>query len=86
MRIALVCPYDWQAAGGVQVHIANLATQLLERGHEPVVLAPNVAAPTEPWVRSVGRPVRVSYRGTVAPIAQRSGRCSWRSRRWSRRH
>lgn len=69
MRIALVCPYDWQAAGGVQVHVANLASQLLERGHEAVVLAPTVAVPTEPWVRSVGRPVRVSYRGTVAPIA-----------------
>jgi phosphatidyl-myo-inositol alpha-mannosyltransferase len=69
VRIALVCPYDWQAAGGVQVHVANLAGQLLERGHEAVVLAPTVAVPAEPWVRSVGRPVRVSYRGTVAPIA-----------------
>lgn len=69
MRIALVCPYDWQAAGGVQVHVANLATQLQERGHEAVVLAPTVAVPAEPWVRSVGRPVRVPYRGTVAPIA-----------------
>ena len=77
MRIALVCPYDWQAAGGVQVHVANLATQLLERGHEPVVLAPTVAVPTEPWVRSVGRPVRVSYRGTVAPIAPLA---YWRTR------
>lgn len=69
MRIALVCPYDWQAAGGVQVHVASLATQLLQRGHEAVVLAPTVAMPAEPWVRSVGRPVRVPYRGTVAPIA-----------------
>ena len=69
MRIALVCPYDWQAAGGVQVHVANLAAQLRERGHEAVVLAPTVEPPTEPWVRSVGRPVRVPYRGTVAPIA-----------------
>ena len=69
MRIALVCPYDWQAAGGVQVHIANLATQLRERGHEAVVLAPTGAVPTDPSVRSVGHPLRVSYRGTVAPIA-----------------
>jgi phosphatidyl-myo-inositol alpha-mannosyltransferase len=69
VRIALVCPYDWQAAGGVQVHVANLATQLQERGHEAVVLAPTAEVPAEPWVRSVGRPVRVSYRGTVAPIA-----------------
>ncbi|MCD6022651.1 MAG: GDP-mannose-dependent alpha-(1-2)-phosphatidylinositol mannosyltransferase [Actinomycetia bacterium] len=69
MRIALVCPYDWQAAGGVQVHVASLAAQLRERGHEAVVVAPTSAVPAEPRVRSVGRPVRVSYRGTVAPIA-----------------
>ena len=30
----LVCPYAWEAAGGVQVHVKNLATRLLERGHE----------------------------------------------------
>ena len=69
MRIALVCPYAWEAAGGVQVHVKNLARRLLERGHEAIVLTPTTAAPSEPWVWSVGRPVRVSYRGTVAPIA-----------------
>jgi phosphatidylinositol alpha-mannosyltransferase len=74
VRIALVCPYAWEAAGGVQVHVRNLATRLLERGHEAVVLAPTIAASSEPWVRSVGRPVRVSYQGTVAPIAPLSYR------------
>jgi phosphatidylinositol alpha-mannosyltransferase len=74
VRIALVCPYAWEASGGVQVHIENLATRLLERGHEATVLAPTTAAPSEPWVRSVGRPFRVSYRGTVAPIAPLSFR------------
>jgi phosphatidylinositol alpha-mannosyltransferase len=77
VRIALVCPYAWGSAGGVQVHVKNLATRLLERGHQAVVLAPTIAAPSEPWVRSVGRPVRVSYRGTVAPIAPLS---YWRTR------
>ena len=33
------------------------------------MLAPTTAAPAEPWVRSVGAPIRVPYRGTVAPIA-----------------
>jgi phosphatidyl-myo-inositol alpha-mannosyltransferase len=74
VRIALVCPYAWEAAGGVQVHVKNLAARLLERGHEAIVLTPTTVAPSEPWVRSVGRPVRVPYRGTVAPIAPLSYR------------
>jgi phosphatidylinositol alpha-mannosyltransferase len=67
VRIALVCPYAWEAAGGVQVHVRNLGERLRERGHEVVVLTPGVS--DEPWVRSVGRPQRIGYRGTVAPIA-----------------
>jgi phosphatidyl-myo-inositol alpha-mannosyltransferase len=67
VRIALVCPYAWEAAGGVQVHVRNLGERSRERGHEVVVLTPGV--PDEPWVRSVGRSQRVGYRGTVAPIA-----------------
>jgi phosphatidylinositol alpha-mannosyltransferase len=67
VRIALVCPYAWEAAGGVQVHVRNLGGRLRERGHEVVVFTPGV--PDEPWVRSVGRAQRVGYRGTVAPIA-----------------
>ncbi len=74
MRIALVCPYAWQASGGVQVHVKHLAVRLRDRGHETVVLAPTIAPPREPWVRSVGRPIRVPYRGTVAPIAPLSYR------------
>ena len=74
MRVALVCPYAWESAGGVQVHVKNLAARLLERGHEVIALTPTTAAPPERWVRSVGRPVRVSYQGTVAPIAPLSYR------------
>ncbi len=71
MRIALACPYDWAAPGGVQVHVRQLAGVLRGRGHEAIVLAPASARPPEPWVRPVGRPVRVAYAGTVAPI------CPW---------
>jgi phosphatidylinositol alpha-mannosyltransferase len=74
VRIALVCPYAWEAAGGVQVHVGNLATRLLDRGHQVIVLTPTISAASEPWVRSVGRPVRIGYRGTVAPIAPLSYR------------
>ena len=74
MRIALVCPYAWEAAGGVQVHVRNLAAHLLERGHDVIVWSPSFGAPEDPWVRSVGRPTRIGYRGTVAPIAPLSFR------------
>ncbi len=74
MRIALVCPYAWEAPGGVQVHVRQLAEWLLGRGHEVTVLAPTTTPPVEPWIRSVGRPLWVPYRGTVAPIAPLSYR------------
>jgi phosphatidylinositol alpha-mannosyltransferase len=69
MRILLACPYDWGEPGGVQVHVRELGTHLRGRGHEVLVLAPGRAPAAEPWVRIVGRPVRVPYAGTVAPIA-----------------
>ena len=68
MKIALACPYAWDAAGGVQVHVADLARRLRDAGHEVRVLAPSAAPADAPWVRVVGRPVRVAYAGTVAPI------------------
>jgi phosphatidylinositol alpha-mannosyltransferase len=74
VRIVLACPYAWDAPGGVQVHVAQLASSLQERGHEVLVLAPTTgaASPTSPRpetpVRFVGRAVRVPYQGTVAPI------------------
>ena len=40
MRIGIVCPYSWDIAGGVQFHIRDLASELIERGHEVSVLAP----------------------------------------------
>ena len=69
MRILLACPYDWHAPGGVQVHVRELAAELDTRGHEVLVLAPGAEPAAEPWVRVVGRPVRVRYAGTVAAIA-----------------
>lgn len=68
MRIALACPYAWDAAGGVQVHVGDLARRLLDAGHDVRVLAPSSNPADEPWVRVVGRPLRVAYAGTVAPI------------------
>lgn len=61
MRIALVCPYDLGAPGGVQVHVTELAEVLESRGHETAVLGPGPGG--------LGPSVRVPYRGTVAPIS-----------------
>jgi phosphatidylinositol alpha-mannosyltransferase len=76
MRIALTCPYAWDAPGGVQVHVRGLADALARRGHETLILAPAFGAVGDPDVRVVGRPVRVPYGGKVAPICV--SRSSWR--------
>ena len=81
MRIALACPYSWDAPGGVQVHVRQLGRHLLERGHEVLVLAPGRSRDPEWWVRIVGRPVPVPYNGSVAPICPSPG--SARLVRWS---
>jgi phosphatidyl-myo-inositol alpha-mannosyltransferase len=76
VRILLVCPYDWEAPGGVQVHVRQLAAELRARGHRTTILAPGPRPSEDAGVRIVGRPVRVPYRGTVAPISFSPG--SWR--------
>ena len=76
MRILLVCPYDWEAPGGVQVQVRQLAAELRARGHRTTILAPGSQPSEDAGVRIVGRPVRVPYRGTVAPISFSPG--SWR--------
>jgi phosphatidyl-myo-inositol alpha-mannosyltransferase len=40
MRIAIVTPYSWTYAGGVNRHVAALAEALIGRGHRVRVLAP----------------------------------------------
>lgn len=71
MRIALACPYAWDAPGGVQTHVRQLAAHLRGEGHEVLVLAPASLQPPEPWVQGVGRPIRVPFNGSIAPI------CPW---------
>ena len=76
MRIALACPYAWDAPGGVQVHVRGLADGLAARGHETVILAPAREAVGDGDVQVVGRPIRIPYGGKVAPICP--SRSSWR--------
>jgi phosphatidylinositol alpha-mannosyltransferase len=83
VRILLACPYDWGAPGGVQVHVRQLAEGLRRRGHDTRVVAPGSVAASEPWIRIVGRPIRIPYNGTVAPISFSPG--AWRRIRFAMR-
>lgn len=69
MKIGLVCPYAWDAPGGVRTHVADLAQTLMGRGHEVSVLAPVEGdGPLPDWVVDGGRPVAVPYNGSVARV------------------
>ncbi len=74
MRVAIVCPYAWDAPGGVQTHIRGLGRALMERGHDVTVLAPSLGAGDAPGLEpfplySVGRAVGVPFNGSIAPIS-----------------
>lgn len=67
MRIVQACPYSWEAPGGVQTHVRQLAGNLEGRGHRVLILAPGRRR-AGAGVVIVGRPVRVPYNGSVVPI------------------
>jgi phosphatidylinositol alpha-mannosyltransferase len=68
VRLALVCPYDWSAPGGAQVHVRELADRLRELGHSVLVIAPSSRRLVEADVRIVGSSIAVPYNGSRAPI------------------
>jgi phosphatidylinositol alpha-mannosyltransferase len=74
MRIALVCPYDWTAPGGVQVHVRDLSAELRLRGHHVEVLAPASKTVRDTAVHVVGSPIDIPYNGSTAPIDPRPWR------------
>jgi phosphatidyl-myo-inositol alpha-mannosyltransferase len=49
--------------------VRQLSSHLRERGHQTLIVAPGRHHPEEAEVRIVGRPVRIPYQGTVAPIS-----------------
>lgn len=68
-RIGIVCPYGWDAPGGVQAHIRDLAEYLISHGHAVSVLTPAAdedALP--PYVVSAGKPIAIPYNGAVARV------------------
>jgi phosphatidyl-myo-inositol alpha-mannosyltransferase len=69
VRIVQACPYAWDAPGGVQIQVRQLAQHLRARQHSVLVIAPSRRGLEEGGVLIAGRAVRVSYQGNVAPIA-----------------
>lgn len=69
LNIGIVCPYGWDAPGGVQAHIADLRQYLVARGHSVSVLAPTADETLLPdWVVDAGKPISVPYNGAVARV------------------
>ena len=69
LNIGIVCPYGWDAPGGVQAHIADLRTYLVNQGHQVSVLAPTADEENLPsWVVSAGKPISIPYNGAVARV------------------
>lgn len=70
LRVGIVCPYSFDAPGGVQFHIRDLAEALIARGHTVGVLAPaDEDTPVPPYLTSAGKAVPVRYNGSVARLA-----------------
>jgi phosphatidyl-myo-inositol alpha-mannosyltransferase len=74
MKLALVSPYDFAYPGGVTEHVAHLAEQFSELGHEVHIVAPSSDDETEPpisidaEVHRIGRVVSIPANGSVARI------------------
>ena len=68
-RIGIICPYGWDTPGGVQAHIADLATYLISQGHHVEVLAPVTEEENLPdYLVNAGKPLAIPYNGAVARI------------------
>lgn len=82
MRIGIVCPYSFDAHGGVQVHVMDLAAELRRRGHEVRVLAPAGQDTELPdWVTSAGDSIAIPYNGSIARL-NFGAVVARRARRW----
>ncbi len=66
-----MCPYALDDPGGVQTHVRELGERLRARGHAVLGLAPVRSSVTEEWVRSVGRPVDLTYNRSNVPLDPR---------------
>lgn len=84
MRIGMICPYSFDAPGGVQAHVVDLSQELRRRGHDVRILAPGRPenAPI-PGMTLTGPGVAIPYNGSVARLS--FGPATWRATRtWLR--
>ena len=69
LNIGIVCPYGWDAPGGVQAHISDMRDYLVNQGHNVSVLAPCADDQNLPnWVINAGKPISIPYNGAVARV------------------
>lgn len=82
LRVGIVCPYSFDAPGGVQFHIRDLAEALMAQGHEVSVLAPADEGTEIPdFITSGGKALAIKYNGSVARLAF-GPRAASKVRRW----
>lgn len=82
LRVGLVCPYSFDAPGGVQAHVVDLARRLRDLGHHAEVLAPAEEGTELPEVvTGVGGSLAIPYNGSVARLAF-TPRSAAHVRRW----
>ena len=66
MRVAVVCPYDFGAFGGVQSVVTDLVERLRSGGDDAFVVGPGVS---DEMGVDIGRSVSIPGNGSQAPIA-----------------
>lgn len=82
LRVGIVCPYSFDAPGGVQFHIRDLAEALMAQGHDVSVLAPADEGTEIPdFITSSGKALAIKYNGSVARLAF-GPRAAAKVRRW----
>jgi phosphatidylinositol alpha-mannosyltransferase len=69
LRVALVCPYAWDAHGGVATQVRDMAESLRGRGHHVDILAPADREVAERDFHALGGTVRVRHNGSVGRVA-----------------
>jgi glycosyltransferase involved in cell wall biosynthesis/membrane-associated phospholipid phosphatase len=69
MRIAIVCPYAWDAHGGVAAQVRQMADSMRALGHHVDVLAPADREIDEPGVLRIGGTIGVRHNGSVGRVA-----------------
>jgi phosphatidylinositol alpha-mannosyltransferase len=70
MKIALVSPYDLAVAGGVNNHVAHLAENFRDLGHQVRIIAPSSdLSRLPPNAIVIGRPLQIPAGGSIARMA-----------------